>query len=159
MKGTTKPMVKKTKVKQKSSPYSDKPVQKWGAITDKLLEIHPLKSEEIKDIVLKSWDDIFNSKIGSFKIGKELFPPFQIMSFMLHELIAHYIQKKHPKQFQVGKEKTEKDIHCITDVGLSIEIKASSDKSHVFANRSYAQPQTTKKAKNKDFFVRPIYLN
>jgi hypothetical protein len=32
------------------------------------------------------------------------------MSFLLHELVAHYLSLKHPGVYKVGTEKTEKDI-------------------------------------------------
>jgi hypothetical protein len=132
------------------SPYYEKNISQWSTITDELIAKHPISTEEIVETVLKSWNDIFNSKIGSFFIGQEIFPSPQIMSFFLHELIAHYLSLKYPEIYKVGKEKKEKDIHCITDNTLSIEIKASSHPSQIFANRSYAQPQTEKVQKDKD---------
>ena len=134
----------------KVSPYSGKYISKWGKITDGLIKKHPLEPSEIVDVVLQSWDDIFNSKLGSFSIGIEIFPTPQIMSFLLHELVAHYLGKKFPKIYKVGKEKSEKDVHCITDTDFSIEIKASSNPTQIFANRSYAQPVTGKGQKNKN---------
>jgi hypothetical protein len=125
-----------------NSPYTGKSVEEWSAITDELIEKHPISSDEIVETVLKSWDDIYNSKIGPFYIGKEIEPVPQIMSFLLHELVAHYLSLKHPGVYKVGTEKAEKDIHCITDNSLSIEIKASSHPNQIFANRSYAQPQS-----------------
>lgn len=74
------------------------------------------------------------------------------MSFFLHELIAHNIGMIYPDRFRVGREKHEKDIHCIENPNHSIEIKASSHKTHIFANRSYAQPTTNNNKKSKDGF-------
>lgn len=133
-----------------NSPYHGKTVAQWSAITDQLIANHPIKADEIVETVLKSWDDIFNSKIGSFFIGKEIEPVPQIMSFLLHELVAHYLSLKHPGVYKVGTEKTEKDIHCITDSSLSIEIKGSSHPNQIFANRSYAQPQSGNGQKDKN---------
>ena len=135
-----------------NSPYKRKTVAQWSAITDKLIASHPIKPDEIVETVLKSWEDIFNSKIGSFSIGKEIEPVPQIMSFLLHELVAHYLSLKHPGIYKVGTEKTEKDIHCITDSSLSIEIKGSSHPNQIFANRSYAQPQSGNGQKDKNGF-------
>ena len=133
-----------------NSPYNGKPIEEWSAITDQLINNHPIKSNEIVEIVLKFWNDIFNSKIGSFYIGKEIEPAPQIMSFLLHELVAHYLSLQHPGMYKVGTEKTEKDIHCITDNSLSIEIKGSSHPNQIFANRSYAQPQSGNGQKDKN---------
>jgi hypothetical protein len=139
-----------------NSPYFGKDTSEWINITNQLIEKHPLKSDAIVEIVLKSWNDIFNSKIGSFFIGKDISPTPQIMSFLLHELVAHYVNLRHPDLFKVGTEKHEKDIHCITDSDLSIEIKGSSHPNQIFGNRSYAQPQTQKGQKNKDGYYLTI---
>jgi hypothetical protein len=133
-----------------NSPYQSKSIEKWSNITDKLIAKHPIKVDEIVETVLKSWDDIFNSKIGSFAIGKEIEPVPQIMSFLLHELVAHYLSLKHPGVYKVGTEKNEKDIHCITNEELSIEIKGSSHPNQIFATRSYAQPQSGIGQKDKN---------
>lgn len=133
-----------------NSPYFGKSIEEWSAITDQLIANHPITTDEIIETVLKSWDDIFNSKIGSFSIGKEIEPVPQIMSFLLHELVAHYLTLKHPGIYKVGTLKSEKDIHCITDCNLSVEIKGSSNPTQIFANRSYAQPQSGIGQKDKN---------
>jgi ScaI restriction endonuclease len=56
-----------------SSPYHGKDISEWQSVTDSLIANHPLSEVEIVEVVLKSWDDIFNSRIGSFNIGKEIF--------------------------------------------------------------------------------------
>lgn len=133
-----------------SSPYKNKKVKDWEAITEALLKKHPLKEKEIVDVVLQSWDDIFNSKIGSFQIGKDIFPTPQIMSFFLHELVAHYLSLSHKELYTVGTTKSEKDIHHTEDETLSVEIKGSSHPNQIFGNRSYAQPDSGNGQKNKD---------
>ena len=60
------------------SPYKNVPEDQWLNKTQELVNNHPLK-DEIKEIVLTSWNDIFTSKIGSFSIGKEIFPSPQLM--------------------------------------------------------------------------------
>lgn len=132
-----------------NSPYANLPIEKWYEITKNLIDKHLLKNK-IVDVVLKSWNDIFVSKIGSFNIGKEIYPSPQIMSFLLHELTAHYLSLEFPQEYKVGVLKNEKDVHNIIDDSLSIEIKASSNPSQIFANRSYAQPSIVATSKNKD---------
>ncbi len=131
------------------SPYTNLPQEKWLDKTKELINKHPLK-DEIKDVVLKSWEDIFNSKIGSFCIGKEIFPSPQILSFFLHELVAHYLSLKHPNRYKVGELKDEKDVHDKQDPSMGIEIKGSSSPNQIFANRSYAQPSSDSETKNKN---------
>ncbi len=137
-----------------NSPYAGKSKSEWKKITEALIKKHPFSKEEVVSVVRMSWEAIFTSHIGPFQIGKEIFPAPQIISFFLHELVAHNFNIKYPKIFRVGKNKTEKDIHCVTDEDFSVEIKASSNKSQIFANRSYAQPATEGQRKNKDgYFI------
>ena len=131
------------------SPYKNLPVENWKSKTEELINKHPLKNK-IVEIVLKSWDDIFKSKVGSFTIGKEITPSPQIMSFFLHELVAHYLSLEYPKEDKVGESKTEKDIHNMKKPELGIEIKASSNPTQIFANRSYAQPSSQSEEKDKN---------
>ncbi|MFK7946363.1 MAG: ScaI family restriction endonuclease [Saprospiraceae bacterium] len=133
-----------------NSPYHGVEVENWQEVTNKLIAKHPLSDKEIIEVVLKSWDDIFNSQIGSFSIGKEIFPTPQIMSFFLHELVAHYLSLRYRSVYRVGVAKNEKDIHHITNQSLSVEIKGSSNKKQIFGNRSYAQPNSGKGQKDKN---------
>lgn len=137
------------------SPYEGVPEEKWLALTKKLINKHPLK-KEIVETVMQSWEDIFNSKIGSFSIGKEIFPSPQIMSFFLHELVAHNLSLKYPEIYKVGEAKSEKDIHHIQNPAMGIEIKASSNKNKIFANRSYAQPSSDSETKDKNGYYLAI---
>lgn len=133
-----------------TSPYHNIALTGWQKITEQLIQAHPLSEKEIVVIVLKSWNDIFNSKIGSFSIGKEIFPSPQIIGFFLHELVAHYLSIKYKKTYRVGISKEEKDIHHIDDQSLSVEIKCSSHTRYIFGNRSYAQPNSGKGQKDKN---------
>jgi ScaI restriction endonuclease len=49
------------------SPYQGLPVEAWLDKTKELIQSHPLSSVEIIEIVLKSWNDIFVSTLGSRK--------------------------------------------------------------------------------------------
>lgn len=129
-----------------TSPYStDKST--WAATTRRLVDAHPLKNELVK-IIKKSWSDIFASSLGGYVIGKHLFPDPQVIGFFLHELIALNLAALYPGQYWKGCQATEKDVECSTP-RFSFEIKTSSHKSAVFANRSYAQPVPNGK-KSKD---------
>ena len=65
-------------------------------------------------------------------------------------LVAHYLSLNHSDVYKVGVQKNEKDIHHLTDENLSVEIKGSSNKKHIFGNRSYAQPSSGNGQKNKN---------
>lgn len=138
-----------------SSAYFNEPTTNWTSITKKLIDAHPLK-ESIVKVVLESWDALFTSNIGGLTIGKELLPAPQIIGFLLESLIAHKLSINHPGEWKRGTTKAEKDVVCIFNDSLSIEIKCSSSLKQIFANRSYAQPVTVLGAKSKDSFYLAI---
>lgn len=72
------------------------------------------------------------------------------MGIFLHALVAHNLSLKHLDVYKAGDAKKEKDIHNMEDPTLSIEIKTSSNKNKIFANRSYAQPSTDSETKDKN---------
>ena len=135
-----------------SSPYNNKEEFQWKDVTEKLIKAHPLTEKQIVNAILISWKQIFDSKIGPLSIGKQIFPTPQIMSNILHELIPYNIAKIVGNDFRIGRSKLEKDIVYIPSKTFSIEVKASSSKNDIYANRSYAQPTTNSKEKNKNGF-------
>jgi hypothetical protein len=135
------------------SPYKGLPPAKWMQKTRALLAQHPLASEEIVEVVLLSWDAIFESRIGprKFRIGKHLFPKPQIMGFLLHELVTLEFSARYPGQWRGDESKYEKDLVYIPNSVFSSEIKTSSHKTQIFGNRSYAQkPADTDTGKRKE---------
>jgi len=134
-----------------TSPYIDADESKWLDITRELVEKHPLSTEELVDVVLSTWESIFNSSLGTaqFHIGEDIFPKPQIMGFFLHELIPLELTARYPKQWRGEKVAADKDVVYEPDSTYSIEIKTSSNPKHIFGNRSYAQATTDGK-KSKD---------
>jgi hypothetical protein len=131
------------------SPYLDVAQSDWQRKTEELVAGHPLTREQLVEVVLQAWEDIFVSKIGKFSIGKELFPKPQIMGFFLHELIPLEFQARFPKLWRGDKSGADKDLVYIPDTRYSVEIKTSSHASQIFGNRSYAQEtEGTKKSKS-----------
>ena len=134
-----------------SSPYSNLTQNKWLNKTKELVENHPLSTGEIVEIVLSTWDSIFHSKMGvkGFLIGKDIFPKPQIMGFFLHELIPLELSSRYPDEWRGEQTSSDKDIVYIPDDIYSIEVKTSSNRNHIYGNRSYAQASTKgKKAKS-----------
>lgn len=132
------------------SPYDGVDVKEWLPITKKLLCQHPLKSEEIVEVVLQSWQDMFDSKLGpkEFKIGKDIFPQPQILAFLLHELIPLELATRYPGKWRRDLSGADKDLVYEPNDQCSVEIKTSSSANGIFGNRSYAQPtQGDKKSK------------
>ncbi len=76
------------------SPYTGLPVQDWQEKTLELIDLHPLDPQEIYDVVIQVWSEIFQSSITSrgYRIGVNLFPTPKIMGFFLHELIPFKIK-------------------------------------------------------------------
>tara|TARA_B100001094_G_scaffold82270_1_gene78506 strand:- start:3262 stop:3897 length:636 start_codon:yes stop_codon:yes gene_type:complete len=134
------------------SPYKNQEKENWKIITEKLIKKHPLSVNQIIDSVLISWNQIFQSKIGPLSIGKQIFPTPQIMSNIIHELIPYNLSKKVGEDYKVGLKKTEKDIVYKPNSIYSIEVKASSSKNDIYANRSYAQPSLDSDTKDKNGF-------
>jgi ScaI-like restriction endonuclease len=130
------------RAKEASSPYFGVPESGWERVTRDLIENHPLGSDEIVDVALKAWSDIFESSLGSgFRIGKDIFPRAQIMAFFLQDLIALEFERTRPTEWRAERTAADKDLVCIADDRFSVEIKASSHRSRIFANRSYGQPE------------------
>jgi hypothetical protein len=135
-----------------NAPYKDKPVSEWRMITETLLSKHPLPFETLIQIVLKGWSCILESKICGLQIGTDLFPNPQMMGYFIETLIALQLEKQFPTLWKHGNQKQEKDVVCLEDDYFSFEIKSSSSKNKIFANRSYAQEQTSASTKNKNGF-------
>jgi hypothetical protein len=138
-----------------NSPYDNVPVREWETVTRRLIEEHPLPKEEIVNVVISSWKSIFDSSLGTkgFKIGKDIFPKPQIMGFLLHELIPLELAAKYPTMWRGEINTSDKDIVYIPDDSYSIEVKTSSNPSHIFGNRSYAQDTTNKKKSKSGYYL------
>ncbi len=123
--------------------------------TIELIVKHPLHPDGIYEAVLKVWEDIFKSGIGSkpFKIGVDLFPRPQIMAFFLHELIPLEFSFRYPGKWRREQTPDEKDMVYIPDPFFSIEIKASSNPKHIFGNRSYAQKSIKAKKSKSGYYL------
>jgi len=135
----------------KDSPYHRVEASKWEHTTRALIRAHPLPVDEIVEVTLGVWSDIFESGVGKkpFRIGVDLFPKPQIMGFFLHELIPLEMARRHPGQWRGDESAAEKDVVCVRDLRFSIEIKTSSHRTRVFGNRSYTQATSeAKKSKS-----------
>jgi hypothetical protein len=123
------------------SPYNNVAETQWNQKTKQLIRAHPLKTAELVEVVLQSWNGIFESKLGpkGFQIGKHIFPKPQIMGFFLHELISLEFATRYPKLWRGEQSSSDKDLVYIPDAKYSIEIKTSSDPKNIYGNRSYAQ--------------------
>lgn len=137
-----------------TSPYLGLPPEEWAARTAQLVEAHPLDAREIVAVTLSSWQAIFESRIGRFRIGTEIAPKPQIMGFLLHELIPLEFSARYPATWSRERSASDKDLVYLPDPSLSVEIKTSSHRARIFGNRSYAQPaDSTKKSKSGHYLA------
>src|SRR3990170_929890 len=142
------------------SPYGNQPMTNWPKITKKLVWRHPLSEEEIVEVALASWKNIFDSKIGkAFLIGKDIFPKPQIMGFFLHELIPLTFAKRYPDKWRKEEMASEKDLIYIPDDTFSVEIKTSSGAKNIYGNRSYAQETNSIKKSKSGYYLAINFQN
>jgi ScaI restriction endonuclease len=141
---------------QSSYPYKNIPIEDWLKVTNQLIDQHPLDKNDIVEIILYAWDEIFNASIGGLKIGSDFMPNPQMLGFFIETLTAIFLAKKYPTIWKHGKTKEEKDIVCLSDTYFSIEVKSSSSPKQIFANRSYAQEQSDTSTKNKNGYYLTI---
>lgn len=138
-----------------TSPYDGFPPTSWSQVTQNLVDAHPLDSKEIVDVVLASWNSIFDSAMGThgFRIGKDIFPSPQIMGFFLHEFIPLELGARYPGIWRTCRTTNEKDLVYVPDDRFSVEVKTSSHKSRIFGNRSYAQETTADKKDKSGYYL------
>ena len=135
------------------SPYEGLGPQDWPDRTRELVDNHPLDAGELLEVVHQSWNAIFESQLGSFRIGEHLFPKPQIMGFFLHELIPLEIARRHPDHWRREEGPEDKDLVYGPDVSYSIEIKTSSSKNRIYGNRSYAQKGMAGKKSKTGYYL------
>ncbi len=135
------------------NPYDGLSEDQWLPKTEELLAGHPLKADQLIDVVLSQWNAILGSTIGGkLQIGKDVFPIPQIMGSYLHELIPAELQRRDESLWRRDTASDEKDLVCLADPFYSTEIKTSSHKTQIFGNRSYAQPPSATSKKSKSGF-------
>jgi hypothetical protein len=137
------------------SPYAGLSHSQWLAKTHELIAAHPLKPEELVELVLTCWNDIFDSKLGrlGYRIGHEIKPKPQIMGFFLHEFLQLEIARRYPGVWRGEVTAADKDLVYIPDARYAIEIKTSSHPDKIFGNRSYAQKSKTAKKSKSGFYL------
>lgn len=139
------------------SPYKGSKVEDWESITREILKSHPINTDEFVQIVLSSWEKIFNTKIGGeLQIGVDVFPPPQILGNFLHLLIAATLEKTHPTIWRRELDKNDKDVVCQTSNDYSFEIKTSSQ-NRIFGNRSYGQAENASGKSKSGFYAAILF--
>jgi hypothetical protein len=124
--------------------------------TKDLVAAHPLPGPDIAAAVMRSWESIFQSRLGSgFHIGREIKPEAQIMGFLLHALIPLELAKDHDG-WRAGLEARDKDVVYMPNELYSIEIKTSTNPRQIFGNRSFGVEGPGEGKKEKDGYYLTI---
>lgn len=126
-----------------TSPYAGTSTDKWLEITRSLIDKHPLDIKEIIELVHIAWDGVWSTEIGKGKARLKLHevePPATVVGYFFEKLLGKELATRYPKQWIGGTTGDQKDLHCLTDPNLSIEVKSSGQRGlKIFGNRSYGQ--------------------
>lgn len=119
------------------SPYQGTSSSEWLGVTGGLLREFPLTQDQLVNLVLRSWEQIYESSFGSGKlrVGSDIFLPAQATGVILEKLIAVDLGRQ-GDFWRGGAAKHEKDIVCVSDLRYSFEVKTSSTPKGVYGNRS-----------------------
>ncbi|WP_426281836.1 ScaI family restriction endonuclease [Lysobacter soli] len=135
------------------SPYADSTVEEWDGITQQLIANHPLSIEVILEAALAAWHHLWATRIGDAETGFELHqldPPAQVVGYLFEKLFSKELARRLPDDW-VGGTGSQKDVHCLTDASMSIELKSSGQLGYkVYGNRSYGQQIENADAGKKD---------
>ena len=136
-----------------ASPYAGVPVEGWRKVTDALIATHPLTTEMIFDAAMVSWDRLWSTMVGDVEHGfrlQDLDPPATVCGYFFEKLFSKELSLRQPTIW-VGGRGSQKDLHCITNVSKSVEMKSSGQVGYkIYGNRSYAQELENEDALKKD---------
>lgn len=136
-----------------SSPYQNKPIENWKEITRSLVAQHPLSGTLILDAAMISWNRLWNTRIGDTAVGfplAEINPPATVIGYMFEKLFANELATRLPGRWRGGIG-SEKDLHCMEDGSLSVEMKSSGQLGDkIYGNRSYGQSLQIGNSAKKD---------
>jgi len=142
-----------------ASPYDGIPEEKWREITQLLLEKHPLKCADILSISESSWASLWATTIGADEDAisiNDLPLPATVIGYFFEKLFAKKLSDLTGQQWR-GGHGGEKDLVCVADPSLSIEIKASGQMGlKIFGNRSFGQelmPGSSGKKEKSGYYI------
>ena len=136
-----------------ASPYLGVPVYQWADVTRQLVQQHPLTPDLILDAAMLSWARLWNTWVGDASVGfpiAEIDPPATVIGYMFEKLFAKELAVRLPGSWRGGAG-SEKDLHCLQNESLSVEMKASGQLGYkIYGNRSYGQVLENADAAKKD---------
>lgn len=136
------------------SPYKNKNKDEWKAITEQLVEDYPLKTEDILEIALTAWDNLWSTKVANIIKLSEVELPATVIGYFFQKLYTHELSNRYPEKWRGEKEKSDKDIVYIEDIKYSTEMKSSGQLGYkVFGNRSYCQGSNTPSKAKSGYYI------
>lgn len=146
------------------SPFQDQPVERWEDIRNNLIEKHPLSLDEIRDLVLNSWEKLLQTRIGppydDILVFRDVDLPAQVVSNFLEVILSRELNKIDDR-WRRGSS-SEKDLIFEPDEFFSTEMKCSGQGGvKVFGNRSYAQEVETgfEKKEKSGYYITINFFN
>lgn len=125
-----------------ASPYSGKPIAQWADVTRALVHAHPLTPAIIHDAAMAAWARLWSTTVGDSTLGfpfAAVDPPATVVGYFFEKLFANELAARFPAVWRGGRG-SEKDLYCLTNDALSVEMKASGQLGYkVYGNRSYGQ--------------------
>ena len=70
----------------KISPYLEIPISGWKDITKELVNKHPLSKKELLEIVLISWDRLWQTNVGGHVQIKDVELPSTVVGYFFQKL-------------------------------------------------------------------------
>jgi len=141
-------------------PFANLSATEWSNKRDELIDEYPLDITEIRDLVLRSYNKLLQTRIGEpsddILIFEDVPVGAQTTGAFLETIIANEIQKR-DSAWRQGSD-GEKDLIHTDNTKYSTEIKMSGQvNDKVFGNRSFAQDSGSNGKKSKSGFY--ITLN
>ena len=136
-----------------TSPYTGLPSARWRKITERLIAAHPLSVDQIKELAVTSWRELWLTTIGSAESAfllADINPPATVVGYFFEKLFLRNLVAMEPKAWRGPQNRSEKDLVFEPNAEFSIELKTSGQLgSRIFGNRSYGQAATANQAKGK----------
>ena len=80
-----------------SSPYSGKPESAWLAVTQQLIENHPLKPHVILDAAITAWGTLWQTTVGTGFLAVKLAAlrvPATVVGYFFEVLLARELERR-----------------------------------------------------------------
>lgn len=143
-------------------PFDGIEMEEWSTKRDELIEDHPLDLEDVQDLVLDSYDELLQTRIGDpdddIKIFEDAKVGAQATGAFLETILANKLQDEYPVWRQ-GSE-SEKDLIHTDDSRYSIEMKLSGQvDDKIYGNRSYAKGSEDKKSKSGYYLCINVHIS